>query len=281
MSRTLGTGSAAGALAPEFLVTPALLDAISPAGDHGGMVLGCSADNEPLSVSVLRPQPTRLVLVGGLYLAHQVALRAYLEVLGPLPAAARRSTWIAVRLDPRRCPAAVAERGGGVTGCHRALIAALSRVRATLGSRGVPARPLDAEQILRAGICAAELSAVAGTRRPVTLSEGWTTVTAGGVGHASYAITGWEATGAARNLNALTGVRALSTTVALSISPQQSGDEVGLRGLVRVSARDPAELAAADGRLQSVSQRLGLTLHPLGGLQAAGLAATLPLGASG
>jgi type VII secretion protein EccE len=209
------------------------------------------------------------------------ALRSYLEVLGPLPAAARRTTWIAVRLDPRRCPAAVAERGGGVTGCHRALIAALSRVRATLGSRGVPARPLDAEQLLCAGICAAELSAAAGTGRPVTLSEGWTTVTAGGVGHASYAITGWKATGAARNLNALTGVRALSTTVALSISPQQGGGEVGLRGLVRVSARDPAELAAADGRLQSVSQRLGLTLHPLGGLQAAGLAATLPLGASG
>ena len=43
------------------------------------------------------------------------ALRSYLEVLGPLPAAARRTTWIAVRLDPRRCPAAVGERGGGVT----------------------------------------------------------------------------------------------------------------------------------------------------------------------
>jgi len=212
------------------------------------------------------------------------ALRSYLEVLGPLPAAARRTTRIAVRLDPRRCPAAVAERGGGVTGCHRALIAALSRVRATLGSRGVPARPLDADQLLRAGICAAELSGVigaAGTGQLVTLSEGWTTVTAAGVGHASYAITGWGTTGAARNLNALTGVRALSTTVALSISPEAGGGEVGLRGLVRVSARNPAELAAADGRLQSVSQRLGLSLRPLGGLQAAGLAATLPLGASG
>jgi type VII secretion protein EccE len=212
------------------------------------------------------------------------ALRSYLEVLGPLPAAARRTTWIAVRLDPRRCPAAVAERGGGVTGCHRALIAALSRVRATLGSRGVAARPLDAEQLLRAGICAAELSAVigaAGTGQPVTVSEGWTTVTAAGVGHASYAITGWGTTGAVHNLNALTGVRALSTTVALSISPEEGGAEVGLRGLVRISARDPAELTAADTRLQSVSQRLGLTLRPLGGLQAAGLAATLPLGASG
>ncbi|MDQ5856269.1 MAG: type VII secretion protein EccE, partial [Actinomycetota bacterium] len=42
------------------------------------------------------------------------ALRSYLEVLGPLPAAARRTTWVVVRLDPRRCLAAVAERGGGV-----------------------------------------------------------------------------------------------------------------------------------------------------------------------
>jgi type VII secretion protein EccE len=212
------------------------------------------------------------------------ALRSYLEVLGPLPAAARRTTWIAVRLDPRRCPVAIAERGGGVTGCHRALIAALSRVRATLGSRGVPARPLDAEQLVRAGICAAELSGVigtAGTGQPVTVSEGWATVTAAGVGHASYAITGWGTTGAVHNLNALTGARALSTTVALAISPEDGGAEVGLRGLVRVSARDPAELTAADERLQSVSQRLGLTLRPLGGLQAAGLAATLPLGASG
>ena len=50
------------------------------------------------------------------------ALASSLEVLGPLPAAARRTTWVAVRLDPRRCPAAIAERGGGVVGSHRALI---------------------------------------------------------------------------------------------------------------------------------------------------------------
>ena len=74
MSRTLGNDNAA--VAPEFLVSPGLLDAVSPSGDRGGMVLGCGPHNEPLSVSVLRPQPTRLVLVGGLYLARQVALRA-------------------------------------------------------------------------------------------------------------------------------------------------------------------------------------------------------------
>ncbi|MGH3980991.1 MAG: type VII secretion protein EccE [Pseudonocardiaceae bacterium] len=208
------------------------------------------------------------------------ALRSYLEVLGPLPAAARRTTWVAVRLDPRRCPAAVRERGGGVMGAHRALIGALSRVRNALESRGVPARPLDTEQLLRAGISAAELSSVAGSGRPVALRERWTGVTAGGVGHASYAVTGWPASGGAHSLNALTGVRALSATVALSISPGEEGGDVGLRGLVRVSARNPAELEGADERLQSISGRLGVALTPLRGLQVAGLAGTLPLGGS-
>ena len=209
------------------------------------------------------------------------ALRSYLEVLGPLPAAARRTTWVAMRLDPRRCLAAVAERGGGVMGAHRALIGALSRVRSALESRGVSTRPLGVDQLLRAGISAAELSAVAGTGQQVALNEGWTAVTAAGVGHASYAISGWQVGGVAPNLTALTGVRALSTTVALSLSPGGDGAEVGLRGLVRVSARNRTELEAADGRLQAVSERLGVALTPLHGLQTAGLAATLPLGVSG
>lgn len=120
---------------------------------------------------------------------------------------------------------------------------------------------------------------MAGTGQPVALNEGWTTVTAAGVGHASHAITGWGTTGAVHNLNALTGVRALSTTLSLSLSPGEDGGEVGLRGVVRVSARNPTELEAADGQLRAVSQRLGVALRPLRGLQIAGLAATLPLGA--
>ncbi|MGH3987932.1 MAG: type VII secretion protein EccE, partial [Pseudonocardiaceae bacterium] len=166
-------------------------------------------------------------------------------------------------------------------GAHRALIGALSRVRSALESQGVSTRPLDADQLLRAGISAAELSAVAGTVEQVALSEGWTAVTAAGVGHASYAISGWQVGGVAPNLTALTGVRALSTTVALSMSPGEDGAEVGLRGLVRVSARNRTELEAADGRLQAVSEHLGVALTALHGLQTAGLAATLPLGVSG
>jgi type VII secretion protein EccE len=219
------------------------------------------------------------------------ALASYMELLGPLPAAARRTTWVAVRLDPRRCPAAVRERGGGVLGAHRALIGALSRVRNALESRGVPTRPLDPDELLKAGISAAELTGALhvpaqtgnGYQGPPStprarLTERWTGVTVAGIGHASYAITGWRNGKPATSLNALTGVRALSSTVAVSISPGAEDNQVGMRGLVRVSARTPGELEHADERLSTMSDRLGITLTPLRGLQVAGLAATLPLG---
>lgn len=94
MSRTVG-GSRLGvrAVAPEFLVTPDLLDAVSPSGDRGGMVLGSGPQGEPLSISVLRPEPTRLVLVGGLYLARQVALRAMATGAWVVVGTGREAAW--------------------------------------------------------------------------------------------------------------------------------------------------------------------------------------------
>jgi type VII secretion protein EccE len=210
--------------------------------------------------------------------ADSPALSSYMEVLGPLPAAARRTTWVAIRLDPRRCPAAVRERGGGVVGAHRALIGALSRVRNALESQGVPTRPLDPDELLRAGISAAELTAVAGSGSKVSLQERWTGVTAAGIGHASYAISGWPKGQITSSLNALTSVRALSATVAMAISPSADEGQIGLRGVVRLSARNPRELDTADQRLRAISDRLGVTLTPLRGLQIAAFAATLPIG---
>lgn len=257
------------ALVQQVLGVPNLpLGALAPALEDRGVVLdaiGTIWHCYPGSVSLPPTAP---------------ALESYLEVLGPLPATARRTAWVTVRLDPRRCPAAVRERGSGVVGAHRALIGALSRVRSALLARGVATRPLDVDELLRAGVTAAELQAVAGSPRPVALRERWSGVTAGGVGHASYAITGWPARGTPRSLDALTGVRALSATVALSISPSGEPGQVGLRGLVRVSARTPSELATADERLRQLGPRLGIRLTPLRGLQLAGLAATLPIGGS-
>ena len=206
------------------------------------------------------------------------ALASYLEVLGGLPAAARRTIWIAVRLDPRRCPAAISERGGGVEGAHRALIGALSRVHSALAARGVPTRPLDPDELLRAGIVAAELGGVAGTSTRVGLRERWDGVTAANIGHASFAITRWPSAKNLQSINGLSAVRALSSTVTLSLSPADDEGEVGLRGMCRVSARTPAELTDANRQLSQLSHQLNVSLTPLRGLQLAGLAATLPLG---
>lgn len=80
-------------VAPEFLVSPAMLDAVSPSGDRGGMVIGAGLNSEPLSVSVLRPSPTRIVCVGGLYLARQLALRAMATGAWVVVATARPAAW--------------------------------------------------------------------------------------------------------------------------------------------------------------------------------------------
>jgi hypothetical protein len=93
VNRTPAGSTGGHAIAPEFLVTPDLLDSVSPAGDRGGMVLGSGPQNEPLSVSVLRPEPTRLVLVGGLYLARQVALRAMATGAWVVVATGRPGAW--------------------------------------------------------------------------------------------------------------------------------------------------------------------------------------------
>ena len=91
--RTVGNPAGVRAVAPEFLVTPDLLDALSPLADRGGMVLGSGPHDEPLSVSMLRPEPTRLVLVGGLYLARQVALRAMATGAWVVVATGRPAAW--------------------------------------------------------------------------------------------------------------------------------------------------------------------------------------------
>lgn len=210
--------------------------------------------------------------------ANSPALNSYMEVLGPLPAAARRTTWIAVRLDPRRCPAAIRERGGGVVGAHRALIGALSRVRNALDSENIPTRPLNPDELLRAGVASAELTAAVSANAPVAMQERWNGVTAGGIGHASYAVTGWPKGKVTHTLNALTSARALSSTVALSIEPAAEEGQIGLRGVVRVSARNPQELDTADQQLAKLAGAVGVELTPLHGKQLEGLAATLPSG---
>lgn len=92
-TRTLDTPGNIRGAAPEFLVPPETLDAISPSGDRGGMIIGSGPQGEPLSASILRPEPTRMVTVGGLYLARQIALRAMATGAWVVIATGRPAAW--------------------------------------------------------------------------------------------------------------------------------------------------------------------------------------------
>lgn len=93
MSSRVRDASKQTGVAPEFVVDPALLDAVSPSGDRGGIVLGSGLQGEPLTISALRAAPTRIVLVGGLYLARQVALRSMAVGAWVVVATGRPAAW--------------------------------------------------------------------------------------------------------------------------------------------------------------------------------------------
>lgn len=64
------------ALAPEFEVSVRTLGELSPPGDSGAVVLGSGPDRNPVLLTALRERPTNVVVVAGLHLARQIALRA-------------------------------------------------------------------------------------------------------------------------------------------------------------------------------------------------------------
>ena len=92
-TRTLDMPGSLNGAAPEFFVAPDALDALAPSGDRGGMIIGRIPDAEPLTAAVLRPQPTRMVTVGGLYLARQIALRAMAIGARVVIATGRPASW--------------------------------------------------------------------------------------------------------------------------------------------------------------------------------------------
>lgn len=97
MSVSLRDTANAEGVAPEFVVDPELLDAVSPSGERGGIVLGASPTGDPLTVSALRSEPTRIALVGGLYFARQVALRAMAVGAWVVVATGREQAWHVVQ----------------------------------------------------------------------------------------------------------------------------------------------------------------------------------------
>jgi type VII secretion protein EccE len=74
----------------------------------------------------------------------------YEQLIGPLPATAVRTVWLAICFDALACPDAVERRGGGADGASRSITIATRRIVRALDEVGCRSRVLTAPEIRKA-----------------------------------------------------------------------------------------------------------------------------------
>ncbi len=84
------------AVGADFVVPAAALDRFSLTGDRGGVVLGSDQRGGAIQVHLFRSAPSRVALLGGLYLAMQLALRAAAAGAIVVVATGRPAAWAAL-----------------------------------------------------------------------------------------------------------------------------------------------------------------------------------------
>lgn len=186
---------------------------------------------------------------------HSQVAAVYDAVLGPLPAIAQRSVWIAVRFDPSRCAEAVRRRGGGREGVLRTATTATRRVANRLTEAGLRSRVLTASEISQA------TNQLSDGVNLATVEETWRTCREGRFRLRSFAIKPAMLTTA--GLGLVWTIPSYSTTVCLSLHGGRR-DRMQVRGLARFDTHGRARI-----------QLRGLT-H-LRGFQFSALAASLPV----
>ncbi|TDC20846.1 type VII secretion protein EccE [Streptomyces sp. 8K308] len=214
---------------------------------------------------------------------------ALLQPQGPGGAPALRLTWVALRLDPELCPAAVAERGGGLEGAQRALARAVEQLASRLAGAGFRATVLTEGELLSAVAACASSDPAATTQlgqvegpRPRRTAEGARVWRCDDRWHTTFRVARWPALGPAATplpglVALLTSLPAFATTFSLTLV-SEGRRSVALAGHVRVTGRSEAELWAASRRLVGAARGSGLLLARMDRRQLPGVRATLPLG---
>jgi type VII secretion protein EccE len=156
---------------------------------------------------------------------HTAVAAVYDAVLGPLPAIAQRSVWVAVRFDPSRCAEAVRRRGGGRDGILRTATTATRRVANRLTESGLRPRILGATEIALA------TNQLSDGVNLATVDETWDVCRDGRFRLCSFAVESEMLTTA--GLGVLWTVPSYSTTVCLSLRGDDDPDLVKVRGIAR------------------------------------------------
>ena len=205
--------------------------------------------------------------------------------------AARRRVYLAAALHPEDCPQAVAARGGGDEGAHRALASAVARLATRLRGDGVRVRVLDPPDALLAVRTARQSPAPApspgpppagaasdpardpaprtqaSARAPAAArgEEAWTSWTVDGHSHVAYHVVRWP-----RSADPLAALGAVTTgpgnalVTSVTLRPAGPGVETGgtvtLDAVVRLVC-PIAERADAERALLRTAREQGLRLR--------------------
>lgn len=157
------------------------------------------------------------------------AAEVYDNLVGPLPAVARRTVWVALRFDAAADGASVARRGGGEEGAARTVAVAARRVVRALGDAGYASRILPAADVESAAalICRGV--------HPDAMDQQWSHVPLQGLCNTGNAI---DPRHLSREL--LTAVWAhpgVGTTVTVRLRPAADKDSVLVGAAFRTTTR--------------------------------------------
>ncbi|MBF6297610.1 type VII secretion protein EccE [Nocardia amamiensis] len=178
----------------------------------------------------------------------------YESLLGPLPATAHRTVWLAISFDAVACPEATARRGGGAEGASRAVTIATQRIMRTLEDADCSARILTAPEIRKAVL------QITGDYDPRTLEHRWRYAE---IGNNVNVGSGVDPKRLSSDLLAQLWVPpSRGTTVAVRLRPGSSAESVSVGAAWRLTARELPERAELPGMVSMNGRhRDGLLAH--------------------
>lgn len=214
-----------------------------------------------------------IISTGSRSYGNHLVARLYDDVLGPLPAIAHRTVWLALRLDPLANAQAVDSRGGGSTGSIRSAIVATRRVANRLATKGIHVAVLSAGEMH---------TAVSRLTHNITidqLEEQWDTTRQGRVELTTFEVHPDQLNSSV--LAAVWAVPAVATTVTLRLRPAPGGGHrLGARGdgRIAVSATVRYDTVAEPDIKADRHTPPTAGLRSLSGAQHRSLLSTLPVG---
>ncbi|MEU7631953.1 type VII secretion protein EccE [Nocardia sp. NPDC049220] len=192
----------------------------------------------------------------------------YESLLGPLPATAHRTVWLAISFDAVACPDAAARRGGGAEGAARAVTIATQRIMRTLEDADCNARILTEPEIEKAVLQITDGFSVR------TLAHRWRYAEIGNSVNIGSAVD--PKLLHSDLLAQLWVAPSRGTTVAVRLRPGSSAESVRIGAAWRLTARElPERNKLANMISMNGRHRAGLLAHlPI---SVPGLDETIPL----